>query len=76
LNRYFFHCTPIANTWLFSKITCSQTLKEIFEERMTDYEINVLNNVAAVRTKYQAKFSDPGEIMEWSGMVNFIRPVV
>lgn len=42
--------------------------KEIFEERMTDARVLRYENVAVVWSSFAAKFGDPGEVMEWSGI--------
>jgi len=41
--------------------------REIFEERMTGGEITVEGDLAMGLIDYDARFGDPGDIMEWSG---------
>ena len=45
--------------------------KAIFEETMGRTEIRVHENLAVVWAEYQARFGDPGDIAEWSGIDAF-----
>ncbi|MHC5113764.1 MAG: nuclear transport factor 2 family protein [Planctomycetota bacterium] len=42
--------------------------KEIFEERLVSAEMRVTGTMAQVWARYEAKFGDPGSIIEWSGV--------
>ena len=41
--------------------------REIFEERPTSIEVRVEAGLAQVWARYQARFGDPGEVLEWEG---------
>lgn len=41
--------------------------REIFEERMTSLRLRVAGGLAQAWATYDARFGDPGDIMEWSG---------
>lgn len=41
--------------------------REIFEERMTGHTIHVSGDLASAWVQYEARFGDPGEVMEWTG---------
>ncbi len=45
--------------------------KAIFEETMGRTEVWVHENLAAVWAEYQARFGNPGDIAEWSGIDAF-----
>jgi hypothetical protein len=45
--------------------------KEIFEETMTSAHVRVHGDLAQVWARYDARFGDPGEIYEWSGIDAF-----
>ncbi len=45
--------------------------KPIFEEKMTGAEMRVHGNLAQVWARYQARFGEPGQVMEWSGIDAF-----
>jgi hypothetical protein len=45
--------------------------REIFEERMTSWEIDVRGSIATAWVAYEARFGDPGDIMEWEGLDAF-----
>lgn len=45
--------------------------KEVFEERMESASIRVDGNLAQAWARYEARFGDPGEIMEWTGIDAF-----
>lgn len=45
--------------------------KEIFEETMTSADVRVHGDLAQVWARYDARFGDPGEIYEWSGIDAF-----
>jgi hypothetical protein len=45
--------------------------KAIFEERMTGADMRVHGDLAHVWAKYNAKFGDPGDIKQWSGIDAF-----
>ena len=45
--------------------------KPIFEEKMTGAEVRVFQNLAHVWARYDARFGDPGSVMEWSGIDAF-----
>jgi hypothetical protein len=45
--------------------------KAIFDERMTSADVRVQGNLAHVWGRYHAKFGDPGEVAEWSGIDAF-----
>lgn len=42
--------------------------REIFEERMTDHTIHVSGDLAVAWVEYEARFGDPGDVMEWTGI--------
>jgi len=42
--------------------------KEIFDERMTSAEIRLVGTMAQVWARYDARFGDPGNVSEWSGI--------
>lgn len=42
--------------------------KPIFEERMLDAEIRISGTLAQVWARYAARFGEPGNIMEWTGV--------
>lgn len=41
--------------------------REIFEERMTGHTIHVSGDLAAAWVRYEARFGDPGDVLEWTG---------
>ena len=41
--------------------------REVFEERMLSADVRRYGNLAQVWARYEARFGDPGEIMEWRG---------
>ncbi len=41
--------------------------REIFEERMTSVRITVRGDLAHAWAEYEARFGDPGDVMEWTG---------
>ncbi len=41
--------------------------REIFEERMTGSTIHTSGELAAAWVRYEARFGDPGDVMEWTG---------
>ena len=43
----------------------------IFGEWMTDAEVRVEGDLAEAWVRYDAKFGEPGELMEWSGVDSF-----
>lgn len=45
--------------------------REIFEERASAMEIRVEAGLAQVWARYDARFGDPGEVMEWEGLDAF-----
>jgi hypothetical protein len=45
--------------------------RSIFEERMTGAEVRICGPLAQVWATYDAKFGDPGDIAEWSGIDAF-----
>ena len=45
--------------------------KPIFEETMRDAQVRVFQNLAHVWARYDARFGDPGNVMEWSGIDAF-----
>ena len=45
--------------------------KAVFEERMTSADVRVQGTLAHVWAKYDAKFGDPGQVAEWSGIDAF-----
>jgi len=45
--------------------------REIFEERMTSARITVHGGLAYAWAEYEARFGDPGEVTEWSGIDAF-----
>lgn len=45
--------------------------KSIFEERMTSADVRVHGDLAQIWAHYDARFGDPGEIFEWSGIDAF-----
>lgn len=45
--------------------------RSIFEERMTSADVRVQGTIAQVWANYEARFGDPGDIMEWSGIDAF-----
>lgn len=45
--------------------------REIFEERMTAADVWVTGGLAAVFARYEARFGDPGDVMEWEGTDSF-----
>jgi len=45
--------------------------KEFFEETMGTVEVHVQGNLAMVWAEYRARFGDPGDIREWSGIDAF-----
>ncbi len=45
--------------------------REIFEERRTDATVVAGDRMAQVWARYEARFGDPGEIMEWEGVDAF-----
>ena len=45
--------------------------REIFEERMVSASIQVSGNVAQAWVRYDARFGDPGQVAEWSGIDAF-----
>lgn len=42
--------------------------REIFEERLLGADVVVSHGLAQVWARYQARFGDPGDIMEWRGI--------
>lgn len=42
--------------------------REIFEERMVAAEITVEGDLAQAWVRYRARFGDPGDVMEWTGI--------
>jgi len=45
--------------------------REIFEERMVEAEVKASGNLAQVWARYDARFGDPGDVDEWSGIDAF-----
>ena len=45
--------------------------KPIFDERMTACETRVTGDLAQVWARYDARFGDPGDVKEWSGIDDF-----
>ena len=45
--------------------------RAVFEERMDSVSIVVDGNLAQAWARYQARFGDPGEILEWAGIDAF-----
>lgn len=45
--------------------------KSIFEERMTGAEVKRCGSLAQVWAGYSARFGEPGDVMEWSGVDAF-----
>ncbi len=45
--------------------------KPIFEETMRDAQVRVFQNLAQVWARYDARFGDPGNVVEWSGIDAF-----
>ena len=45
--------------------------KPIFEEKMTDADVRAYRNLAHVWARYDARFGDPGKLMEWKGIDAF-----
>lgn len=45
--------------------------KAIFEEKITGAETRIQGNLAQVWARYDAKFGDPGDVREWSGIDAF-----
>ena len=45
--------------------------KSIFEEKMQEAEVRVTGNLAQAWASYSARFGDPGEVMEWTGVDAF-----
>ncbi len=45
--------------------------REVFEEKMVSAEITVEGPLAQAWARYEARFGDPGEIFEWSGIDTF-----
>jgi hypothetical protein len=45
--------------------------RQIFEERMTRAEVRANGDIAQVWANYTARFGDPGDIDEWSGVDTF-----
>lgn len=45
--------------------------RQIFEERMTEAHVRAEGNLAQVWASYDARFGDPGDIQEWSGVDAF-----
>ena len=45
--------------------------KAIFEERLTGAETRLEGGLAQVWARYEARFGDPGELREWSGVDAF-----
>jgi hypothetical protein len=45
--------------------------REIFEERMTSARITVHGDLAQAWTEYEARFGDPGDVAEWTGIDAF-----
>jgi hypothetical protein len=45
--------------------------REIFEERMISAEVRTHGDLAHVWARYQARFGDPGDIIEWQGIDAF-----
>lgn len=45
--------------------------KPIFEEKMSSAEVRVHRNLSQVWARYDARFGDPGQVMEWSGVDAF-----
>jgi len=45
--------------------------KPIFEEKMTSAEMRIHGNLAQVWARYEAKFGEPGQVAEWSGIDAF-----
>lgn len=45
--------------------------REIFEERMTSSRITVEGDLAHAWAEYDARFGDPGDVAEWSGIDAF-----
>lgn len=42
--------------------------REIFEERLVRAETWVQGDLAQVRADYEARFGDPGDVLEWTGV--------
>ena len=45
--------------------------RSIFEERMTAAEVRIQGSLAQAWATYQARFGDPGDVAEWSGVDAF-----
>lgn len=45
--------------------------REIFEEWMTDHDMILSKDLAQVWASYRARFGDPGDVEEWSGVDAF-----
>jgi hypothetical protein len=45
--------------------------REIFEERMVDADVRVHGPMAHVWSRFDARFGDPGSIVEWQGIDAF-----
>lgn len=45
--------------------------REIFEERMLEAEVTVQGALAQVWARYEARFGDPGDVREWTGIDAF-----
>ena len=45
--------------------------REIFEERMIDADVRVHGPLAHVWSRFDARFGDPGEVIEWQGIDAF-----
>ena len=45
--------------------------REVFEERMVSARLEIAGGLAQAWVRYDARFGDPGAIMEWSGIDAF-----
>jgi len=45
--------------------------KPIFEERMTGSDTRIQDDLAQVWARYDARFGEPGDVKEWSGVDSF-----
>lgn len=45
--------------------------RQIFEERMTSAQVRASGDLAQVWASYEARFGDPGDIQEWTGVDAF-----
>jgi hypothetical protein len=45
--------------------------RAIFEEWMLESEVRVAGNLASAWVRYGARFGDPGDVMEWTGVDAF-----